>query len=855
MNIIRNRKCFVLGAIVILSLSAADPRSALAQRTGPEVIYRERGYPISVNTTPTMLNGSGSLMFDVSGRGIYVVDTVTWNARHISEIDNMSNYQYSVILRRPTGGLSCLQSGNAGIRLWKFDESLNVVSDTLPARIDTVSGFYFGNKYSKSSTLWLPINILTPPIVSRRLLTFDGCDTWVDLPQDQGVVFLNVDGHGGYLSRSNGSGHYAILHPFTQQVGSRTPVNTPINAAPNVTASETSEYFTVAFYERDTIIWIDEVKGKMVLGIGALGDTVASFLASSLKTADGRSIRIVNQRCHLMYSATRRAFLVDSAGAIHEYRKGLWHTVDTVRHKHPFYPVPIFSSETAYYYAKLSDGRLGKVFLHLKDSIEQELRVNEYDDRYNNVRPLPNVHPALTPSNLSWNGQMVLTMKSGRGYLLSSTMRNISDVEPTPMLYGFCGAAGNDPFIVSYSGHMVRAERSGVGRLITATTSGQYVTFNDGQWKASPAYLTTVGMCIPSVSTSEILVPGVRLLQFDRDGTFLSVLSDRNSSSALRTDSSTILIGNGTIVSRWANGSIVDSTDVRPLLAASDSIGSGFVGTLLALNDTTVMALVSGVHLYDNVNLVARPYLCGGIVRSTDKGLSWKASTLPDQDPYFLGMIQVSPDILVASYSTVVRDTAKQRSFNRREEQLNETLFTTMQDCHVVLSTDNGETWTKVYSQSASRGFRFIGNSGVRLADGRLIINGIDGPLESFDDGLSWAVHDPGINEATDVITFFTDDAAEDIYYCTTTGVFKNRLVTSSVQGQQLTTSIVQPAEARTWNSHIRAWLNAGYTCTALTGLSGEPLSPMIAPSPGVYIARLTDQNGTVTTRKVMVVE
>jgi hypothetical protein len=259
--------------------------------------------------------------------------------------------------------------------------------------------------------------------------------------------------------------------------------------------------------------------------------------------------------------------------------------------------------------------------------------------------------------------------------------------------------------------------------------------------------------------------------------------------------------------------------------------------------------------LFDNENLVPVPYRCGGIVRSADNGLSWKASNLPDQDPYFLGVIRVDSNVIVASYTTMVRDTLKRNNLEYSEERRNETLFTIMEDCHVIRSTDNGITWSKVYSRPVNKGFRFIGSSGVRLADGRLIINGIDGPLESFDNGLSWDYHEPGFNEATEVITFFTDDEAEEVHYCTTTGVFKNRLVTASVQDQESSTSNNQPSEARTWTSHLRAWSSAGYTCTTLTTLTGETLSTFTAPTPGVYVAQLADQGGRSITRKVMVIE
>lgn len=835
----------------IASLLLVSICSAFAQNAGPVAIYRERGDPFWVNTTPTMFNGSGTIMFEVAGRGVYVVDTVTWRARKVDELDNMPSYEYSTFLQRKSGGMACLQTGSAGMRLSKFDEALNVLRDTLPERVDT-QNIFNTIKYHTPVALYFPISRpwATPP-VSRSLMSFDGCDSWVDLPVPGKITLLGNDGIGGALTQRDGAKYCALMHPYTSVLGLNKSVLTPILARP-IMASETDETFHKAILGIDTIMWIDEVQGKMILGIGALGDTVASFVGSSFQTADGTTVNILKNKCHLLNSATRRVFLVDAIGAVHEYRKGQWHTIDTVRFKTS--SSPIYGPEQVYYSAKTPSGASGEVFLHLNDSLVQELRIKSYFDGYNSIRSYPSVHPNVTPFTFNWNGPTVLKVKSGHGYLLSSTLRDIEDVGTYPMLYGFATQSGTKPFVVSYHGHMVQPESTGAGRLVSATTNGDQVQVSRS-FKPAPSKLSTVGLRMASVSATDILAPGAQLMQFDRDGRFLSIVTEQASTSALRIDSSNILIGNGTVVYHWTNGSITDTTDVRPLLVSTDTLESGFIGSMSALNGTTVLAFVSGLHLYDNENLVSRPYRCGGIVRSTDNGQSWKASQLPDQDPYFLGFIRVDSNVLVASYTKVVRDTLKRNNLNYEEERRNETLFTTMEDCQVVRSTDNGVTWTKVYSRPVNKGFRFIGSSGVRLADGRLIINGIDGPLESIDNGLSWDFHDPVFNEPTDVITFFTDEAAQDIYYCTTTGVFKQRLVTSSVQDQETATDNNQPALSGPWNSHLRAWSDAGYTCTALATLNGDMFSPLTAPSPGVYIVRLEDQAGKVITRKIMVVE
>jgi len=134
---------------------------------------------------------------------------------------------------------------------------------------------------------------------------------------------------------------------------------------------------------------------------------------------------------------------------------------------------PIYSAEYAYYPANLDDGTTGFTIIHIEDSLEQELRVKEYHDADNEVRHYPSVHPDVIHTMINDNGPSVLTLKSGRGYMLSSTLRNIENLEPAPMLLGIGGGKGERPLVVSYYGHMVRPDVSGAGRLVSATTNGE----------------------------------------------------------------------------------------------------------------------------------------------------------------------------------------------------------------------------------------------------------------------------------------------------------------------------------------------------------------------------------------------
>jgi len=295
---------------------------------------------------------------------------------------------------------------------------------------------------------------------------------------------------------------------------------------------------------------------------------------------------------------------------------------------------------------------------------------------------------------------------------------------------------------------------------------------------------------------------------------------------------------------------MADSVDVRTRLTQSDTIGSGFLSTMIPIGDTAVVGFVSGLHIYDSESLEVHPYRCGGIVRITDKGQSWQRVSVPHVDPYFLGTITGSNGVLIASYTTVVRDTAKMRQEELRQRN-HEPLFTTMQDCHIIRSDDGGLTWQKVYSRSANLGFRFVGGSGIRLNDGKLLINGVDGVHESLDNGITWDFHEAGFSEQTNVISLFTDNDAQDIYYCTTTGVFKSQRATSVEQEDEHATT--GNLTARTWTGHQQAWAQAGQSCIGLATIVGSTMVPLAAPAPGLYRAQLRGNDGATTTQVVLV--
>lgn len=145
-----------------------------------------------------------------------------------------------------------------------------------------------------------------------------------------------------------------------------------------------------------------------------------------------------------------------------------------------------------------------------------------------------------------------------------------------------------------------------------------------------------------------------------------------------------------------------------------------------------------------------------------------------------------------------------------------------------------------------------MGGSGVLLKDGRLLINGIDGVMESLDNGITWDFHETGFIEPINVISLFTDEEARDVYYCTSRGVFKSQL-TTSVHLDDQPGVVSAKLMARSWSEHQTFWTKTGLQCQGLTNVIGATSLPDIAPIPGIYRAHLRGHHGGTTSETILV--
>ena len=280
-------------------------------------------------------------------------------------------------------------------------------------------------------------------------------------------------------------------------------------------------------------------------------------------------------------------------------------------------------------------------------------------------------------------------------------------------------------------------------------------------------------------------------------------------------------------------------TDVGPLL--SDSLPGGFVHSINRLHDGSILALVSGLQNRDveqGVNVDANT---GGALRSTDGGRTWNRCGMPINTPYFLGYIQRSAGMLLASATVVVRDSST--IVIEPGIPVNESSYHTMLDRYVLRSSDDGRTWTVVHTSPVSRAFRLVGgNGGVTDVDGSMLLVTTDGLLKSTDNGDSWDLHDvAGIDQSHEIISLFQDSATKRVYYCTTGGLFQT--MTTTHVSEHLREREHRIALVSSWTEHVMRWNKLTAKVIGITAVDGSvALSHGEQPSslvPGCYIVHV----------------
>jgi hypothetical protein len=353
------------------------------------------------------------------------------------------------------------------------------------------------------------------------------------------------------------------------------------------------------------------------------------------------------------------------------------------------------------------------------------------------------------------------------------------------------------------------------------------------------------------VGKDEILSPGMRVTRYNRDGELIDTLRNQPATAVHRLKDSTVIIGNGSSIITMHPDGTVDSVELASIIC-NGSGTAGYIGSFVPANDGSLLAFVNGLHVLDQETLSSKPWRCGGILRSTDDGRTWTPSPVPKESPYFLGSIRTSSGALVASLTQVVRDTTLRTQPND-PAPIDETLNHKFNDAYVIRSTDNGVSWTKVFVQQSSPAFGLIGGNGVVTDEGALLLLTTDGTLKSTNDGMDWELNTvTGMADGTRIISMFQDAPGSAIYFCTTTGLYKQTSTTSISDNNQ--SALQRIRAARTWEGHRSAWQQSRQTVRRLVSALGETLSPSHQPPAGLYMAEVSDGSVTIM-QPILVVE
>ena len=227
-----------------------------------------------------------------------------------------------------------------------------------------------------------------------------------------------------------------------------------------------------------------------------------------------------------------------------------------------------------------------------------------------------------------------------------------------------------------------------------------------------PRIQSTQGLRTPYIGNNEVLSPGDRVRQFTRSGSFVKTLFTKTATSVLRHSDSTVIIASGPTITCMRLNNSTDSFDITSALCTNIDT-AGYINSLIENEDGSILAFVNGVRLLDLVTFESSPLRCGGVLRSLDTGTTWTRCAVPVESPYFIGSVRTSTGALVASVSTLVRDTTLQTSED--EAPPLESKNHSFSDRVVIRSTDNGATWTQVYHSPANKGYRLVGLSLIHI--------------------------------------------------------------------------------------------------------------------------------------------
>ncbi|NQW29922.1 MAG: exo-alpha-sialidase [Ignavibacteria bacterium] len=774
------------------------------------LLYRER--EVSQTEGPLIFSHGLDLpiFLSVNRLGVFTLSGPSFTPIEVLGMKNSDGYEFHEVCDCKDGGFLLKQRGFLGGRLSRLDDSGVAHKITLD-RGEIKGSSVFDNGVAS-------LAVLDTNGVGSNLLTLDCGQTWFEV---NGNPIPSVG--GAAILQNNNPLSFSLARPG---LGNEVFPS-------GITRTKSAGLSSIAILGRDSVVWC--ALGKQSSDPDTIWyanirdrsmnrfDTVLPVNGMSNAVSKFSEIELVATYDGLLFAFHKKS------GWYARYNNSSWTVVDTL----PPMALPGFKtslvtsvSDTIIRY-KSSPETGGKlVTVHL----DAQAQHNEVTSLVPLSNPITLTMISSIYTFLQWNKFPLLYCLYNENdglKSLNSIVRGIDRLPVTPILFGFTSKI-EKPIVVPYHDCPVLVTESGIGMP-------QESFFRGEEWHSltlGPRIQSTRGLRTPFVGRKEVIAPGDKVRQFTRDGRFVQVLRDKPATAVFRMPDTTLLIADGAVVTVLRAGGLVDSVDITPVLCSTSAV-AGYVNSITMAPDGSLLAFTNGLRLLDLETFGNKPWHCGGIVRSIDTGRTWVKCTSPVETPYFLGSIRTSTGVLVASVSTVVRDTTKQVSDDIAP--VVESKNHTFNDRTVIRSTDNGATWTQVYHSPSKSSFKLIGGDGTITKDGTLLLMTTDGVLQSTNDGLDWDFRDiTGLEAGSqNVISMFQDTVGSAVYYCTINGLYEEQPLTTVHEENSTATNV---HAARTWESHLSAWKKSGIKIKRLISILGFEV-PTVNPPAGLYLA------------------
>lgn len=782
-----------------------------------DLVYRERSMDQSQIPKLFMHPKSNLLYLAISRVGVYTLSESTLLPTEVANTQNADGYEYQYLCDCNDGDILMHQRGFLGHRLLRFDDKGVATNITMPnGAVDFISlqgnGAAFCDIFDAGGTS------------TSKYTTLDCGQTWFE--HDGSPVLIM---RGAALHMTQNPVRFSMARPG---LGNQ--------SYPSAVTADAG-LRSIATLGSDSVVWMSRRNQPTV------PDTIwfADIRDSSKKRFDtviavrGIQDSIFIGDLKLVATNEGLTFLFHRAGWYANYSRGVWAVVDTL-------PQPdvggwdFISTSTI----SIVNNILGYRSFNNNHSKLVMANLDSVAHPHSDVALNPSLYDVNSLSAVSTNQTALLWLKPTAPFclysesegmqLINSIVRDIDVLPHTPLLYGFTSELG-EPVVVPYSDCAVYVAGTGVGVLKSTTFRGE-------QWRSrvlGPRIQSSRGLRTPFVGKEAVISPGDKVRQFSREGSLVQVLYNRPATAVYRTDDSTLVMANRAFVTCKRPGGKSDSIDIAPVICTTvDS--AGYINSITTSADGSLLAYVNGLRLLDLETFGSKPWHCGGVIRSQDAGRTWTRSLVPIESPYFLGSVRTPSGVMVASVTSVIRDTTPQTSDDQAPPL--ESQNHTFSDRVVIRSTDNGATWTQVYQSPTSSSFRLVGGDGVITKDGTLLLMTTDGVLKSTNDGLDWDFHDPvGMDAGAQIISMFQDTVGSPVYYCTTVGLYKEQPVTDVRDDQQRSNPRLHAA--RTWKDHVSFWKLSGIEVKRLFSMLGVEM-PLTDPPPGLYVAECTTDSG-----------